>query len=79
MVINPPLKLPFTPGGKFVKDAPVAPVVVYEIFDIAELTQTVWLFDPIGDWREIVLLGITLNVTLLEHTPNVAVIVTLPE
>ena len=75
MVTTPAFQFPVTPFGNPLKVAPVAPVVKYPMFDIAELTQTVCASEPIAELSVIVFDGVTLIVKVIVgpvHPPLVA-------
>ena len=67
---------PFTPAGKPVTVAPVAPVVEYVIFVIAVFIQTVCASVPTADVSEAVLFGVTVIVPVLVIAPQPPVNVT---
>ena len=59
------VQLPVTPGGKPVKVAPVALVVLYVIFVMAVLIHFVCMLDPAAEVNTEVLVGVTMTVETL--------------
>lgn len=70
---------PVTPAGNPVTVAPVAPVVVYVIEGMAELTTTVGLFVPVPELRLMVLLLAMLTVVAEDAVEQVAELETTTE
>jgi hypothetical protein len=66
--------VPLTPAGSPLNVAPVAPVEVYVILVIGELTQTVWVL--LADVRVMVLTGLTVIVPVAVTVPHPPVRVT---
>jgi hypothetical protein len=76
IVTTLPAHAPVTPAGKPVMVAPVAPVVEYVIFVIAELRHTICMLDPDPEVNVIVLFGFTVIVPVVVIVPQPPVKVT---
>ena len=61
-----PAHEPDTPAGSPLNEAPLAPVVAYEMSVIGLFTQTVWWSVPAADVSIIVLFGVTLMVPVVD-------------
>jgi hypothetical protein len=72
MVATFDAQAPVTPAGKPMNVAPVAVVVAYVIFEIAELMHRVCALEPAEELKEIVLFGVTLIVPVAFTAPQPA-------
>ena len=63
-------QLPFTPAGKPLKVAPVAPVVAYVMVVKAVLIQRVWILLPVPELSAMVLSGVTVMVPVFDILPQ---------
>ena len=71
-----PAQDPVTPAGSPVTVAPVAPVVLYEIFVIAVPIHLVWLLVPGAEFSVMVLFGVTVIIPAEAIAPHPPVSVT---